>query len=654
LAGEIRATLLAATTGALAASTPAVAFDYVAGVDVHGQAEGGVTAKGVVFLDRSHDGRRQEGEPGVAGVIVSNGRDVTVTDAEGRYELPVFDNMTLMVTKPAGYATPTDENGVPQFFYHHKPEGTPEVLRYGGLAPTGPLPAEVNFPLVERVEPEAFRCVAMADTQPYANQEVGWVRDGVLASLVVRDDLADVPCLILLGDVVGDDLGLLPRMMDIFSVLGMPQYYIHGNHDYDFDATQDAHSADSWRRLYGPNYYSFEIGRVFFVALDNVIYPCTAEDHAEDDRAACGVEGEAPIYNGRVNDDQMRWLDALLAEVPEDRLVVLMSHIPLVSFFRANSGRHQTDNAAAIHALLEDRPALSLSGHAHTLEYLVAGESFAGWKEKTGVASLPFTHHVAGAASGNFFMGDFGFDGTPLAFARDGSPPGYLTIDFAGADYTITFHAANQPEDRQMALSFNTPLFRAWFAQAYEFARNPGDPEAVPPVTVHDLDDLKLFTPHELSEGVWLTANVWNGTRDTRVEVRIDGGEPMLMERTQPGEGEAQRRGVDYADPFVLQRQMTVGRNAWQSESGDPRTQGFEIWQGTSFGPRPPRSIPAWALAVSSSHLWRLRLPEDLAEGAHVAEVTAIDRAGLKWTDRIVFEVRGERPPRFWRRELWE
>jgi len=654
MAVQLKRGILAAMATALLAGGSSSAFDYVAGIDVRGAAEAASSATGTVFVDVSEDGVWQSDEPGLAGVIVSNGRDVTVTDADGRYVLPVFDNMTLMVTKPARYATPTDAAGVPQFFYHHKPEGTPEPLRYGGLAPTGPLPAEVNFPLVTRDEPESFRCVAMGDTQPYSGQEIGWVRDGVLADLAARDDLGDVPCMILLGDVMGDDLGLLPRFMDLFSVLGLPQYYVHGNHDFDFDATADAHSADSWRQLYGPNVYSFEIGRVFFVALDNVVYPCTASDRAEDDRARCGADPARPTYNGRVTDVQIQWLDALLAEVPDDRLIVLMHHIPFVSLTDADTGRHQTDNLAKIHAMVEGRPALSLSGHTHTFENLARGESFAGWEEKTGVATLPFTHLVAGAPSGNWFMGDFGFDGTPLSFGRDGTPPGYIMLDFDGTDYTITFHAANQPADRQMALSFNTPGFRAWFETAYDFAQTDDEAGAVPPVTVHDLEDQSLFTSDDLAEGVWLTANVWNGSRNTRVEARLNGDAPLEMRRTQEGAGEARRVGADYADPFAIARQMTIGRHGWQSTDGDARAQGFEAWQGTRFGPQPPQSIPAWALATGSPHLWRLKLPEDMAEGAHVAEVTVTAPAGRQWTDRIVFEVRATRPPRFWRQDVWD
>ncbi len=657
-------------TGAMALTlaAPAAAFDYVADIHVVPAGEGAApeVVRGVVFHDLSRDGARQDDEPGIAGVIVSNGREAVRTGPDGAYELPVFDNMTVMVTKPGGYATPTTADGVPRFFYHHKPEGTPQELRYGGLAPTGPLPAEISFPLVRQPESDQFSCIAMGDTQPYSNDEVGYVRDGVLDTILSRD-LTDARCMLLLGDVMGDDLGLLPRFMDTMSVAGLPQYYIHGNHDFDFDAADDADSADSWRATYGPNFYAFEIGEVFFVALDNVVFPCTAEEARPGDRERCGSTEGNPIYNGRVTEQQMQWLESTLALVPEDRLIVLMHHIPFVSFADADTGRHQTDNLAEIHALIGSRPALSLSGHTHTFEYLAAGEWFEGWQEQVGVTRLPFDHIVGGAPSGNWFFGDLGFEGTPLAFARGGTPPGFMVLDFDGAEYRMTFHAANQPADRQMALSFNTPGFRDWFTSLMEWteARDAaaGDAadaaggevqpvSATPPVTVGDLADLKLFTPEELGEGVWLTANVWAGERNTRVHAEI-GGLRYEMERTQPGAGEAALAGPEYADPFAVPRQMTVGRYAWQSASGDARTQGFELWQGERFGPGAPQSAEAWMVADNSPHLWRLRMPEDLPEGAHVAAVTAVDRHGREWTDRIVFEVRGERPPRFWRDDLW-
>lgn len=648
-----RAAMLSAVS-ILMASPGLARTDYIAGIDVIRGTGGAADAvTGAVFHDLSRDGVRQADEPGIAGVIVSNGRDVTTTGADGSYSLPVYDNMTVMVHEPAAYDVPVDANGVPQFFYHHLPEGTPETLRYGGLAATGPLPAAINFPMIRTGVDEDFSCVMMGDAQPYSNTEVGFVRDGVLDSLLDRD-LAEAECVIMLGDVMGDDLSLLPRFMNIWSVLDLPQYYIHGNHDFDFDATTDEHSADSWRQIYGPAYYSFDIGNVTFIALDNVVYPCGPEDDGPGGRDAC-ADPERAVYNGRVVERQMQWLEATLAEVPEDRLIVMMHHIPFVSFIDSNTGRHQTDNLAQIHALLAGRPAVSFSGHTHTFEYLAAGEWFEGWEEQVGVTRLPFDHVVGGAPSGNWFWGDLSFDGTPMSFARGGTPPGYMIVDFAGADFTVNFHAANQAPARQMALSFNTPQFRDWFTALYDWtdAREDGDTD-LPPVTVNDLADLKLFTPEDLGATVWLTANIWIGDRNTEVTATINGGVEIPMTRSQPGNGENILAGAEFADPFATPRQMTIGRFAWESRSGEPRAQGFEVWQGSSYGPGPAQSAETWMIADSSSHLWRLEMPADLPEGAHVIEVTARMADGRTYSDRITFEVRPERPFPYWDNTLWE
>ena len=629
--------------------------NYIAAIQVVPAADAASqTVTGVVFEDIDQDGARQDGEPGIEGVMVSNGREVVLTGADGAYSLPAYDNMTVFVTEPAGYDVPVNDHLVPQFFYHHLPAGTPEELRYGGLPATGPLPAAINFPMIPAEPTDAFSCVVMGDTQPYSNTEIGYVRDSIVIDLLAQD-LASAECMILVGDVMGDDLDLLPRFLNIMSTVGLPQYYVHGNHDFDFDATTDEHSADSWRHLYGPTYFSFDIGQVHFVVLDNVIYPCTEEDAAAgDDRARCGNPDDV-VYNGRVSDRQMTWLENNLALVPEDKLIVLMHHIPFVSFIDSNTGRHQTDNVNDIYALIGDRPALSLSGHTHTLEQLVAGEWYQGWADKVGVERLPFNHVITGAPSGNWWSQDFNVDGVPMSFARLGEPRGYMIFDFDGNGYTDRFYASNLPMDRQMSLSFNTPQFRTWYETLFAWtSEHSWEDGLIPPLTINDLDDTKLFTPAELAEGVHLAANVWNGSRHTEVEVRINGGDPVALTRTQDGDGEDIRQGAEYADPFALMRQLSVARYAFRSTDGEPRAQGFELWQGARFGPGAPQAMQTWMLADQSMHLWTWQLPGDLPVGAHVAEVTATDRHGRSFTDHIAFEVREERPGPLWRAELWE
>jgi hypothetical protein len=77
--------------------------------------------------------------------MVSNGREVVKTDKQDFYQLPAYDGMSVFVTKPADYKVPVDEYKIPQFSYHHMPDGSPE-LRFGGLKATGALPEAVNFP----------------------------------------------------------------------------------------------------------------------------------------------------------------------------------------------------------------------------------------------------------------------------------------------------------------------------------------------------------------------------------------------------------------------------------------------------------------------------------------------------------------------------
>ncbi|WP_370630941.1 metallophosphoesterase N-terminal domain-containing protein [Paeniglutamicibacter sp. Y32M11] len=103
---------------------------------------------GIVFEDENKNSTQDTNEPGLKGVSVSNGREVTTTDSQGRYELPAFENMSVFVTQPRGYQVPVDDNNVAQFSYHHLSEGSPE-LKFGGLAPTGALPQAVNFPLAK-------------------------------------------------------------------------------------------------------------------------------------------------------------------------------------------------------------------------------------------------------------------------------------------------------------------------------------------------------------------------------------------------------------------------------------------------------------------------------------------------------------------------
>ena len=207
---------------------------------------------GTVFNDKNKNSVQDVNEPGLRGVTVSNGSDVTTTDSHGRYELPAFDNMTVFVTQPRGYQVPVDEDNVAQFFYHHLPEGSPE-LKYGGIAPTGALPDKVNFPLAQSklTQSPEQHCVIGGDVQTYNQKEVEFARTGVFTDLAARTDYAGCGALFI-GDVVGDDLSLYPQTRELTAMLNGPARFLPGNHDLDFDALDGEHEFDTFRSQVRP------------------------------------------------------------------------------------------------------------------------------------------------------------------------------------------------------------------------------------------------------------------------------------------------------------------------------------------------------------------------------------------------------------------
>jgi hypothetical protein len=383
--------------------------------------------------------------------------------------------------------------------------------------------------------------------------------------------------------------------------------------------------------------------------LDNVVYPCGEDDVAQG-RTHC--EGDRPSYNGRLTETQLAWLERLIAETPEDRLIVLSTHIPLVSFVDATSGQHQTDAIERVYAMLQGREALSLSGHTHTIENHAPGQLFDGWTEQVGARPLPFRHIVAGAASGAWFQGDFSVDGVPMALQRLGAPAGHLRLTFDGTTYTERYRGARLGPERGQWVGINTPSFRDWFDAIIAWrSEEASERPPVPPRSIHDLPDPRLLTSADFDAGVWLTANVWAGSAETTVVAELPDGQQLVLERTQAGAGEAARVGAEWADPAATARQLSVARYAYESQSSDERAQGVELFRGRSYGPAPPR--PQGSIADRNMHLWRAELPE-LPVGAHRITVTSTDRHGHTLTDTITIEVRDERPLRYWRAEPWE
>ena len=399
------------------------------------------TARGRVFVDEDRDRVADPGEAGLAGVAVSNGREVILTDQEGGWSLPVEDGDVLFVTKPRDHALPTDEQGYPEFFFVHRPTGTPSELEllYEGLPPTGDLPPSVDFALWPESEPEAFEVLCFADTQPRGHRELDYLRDDVLAPLLDHPARAAL----VLGDVLYDDFAIAPRLKRLMGTLAVPWFAVPGNHDLNLHSPDDRRSLESYRRLFGPANYSFDLGQVHFVVMDDVDYAGVSES---------GSLGE---YQGAFHPEQLRWLRADLDVVPEDRLVVLAVHIPLRNDLEPDSPVLNVLESGPLFDVLAGREKLFvLAGHAHLNEHLyLDGEE--GWN-----GDRPLHQQTVGAACGAWWSGPLDDRGIPVSTQRDGSPNGVLLLEIEGTDYRTRWLSASEPVSHQMRLSLDSSPHR--------------------------------------------------------------------------------------------------------------------------------------------------------------------------------------------------
>ena len=174
------------------------------------------TAKGIVFETNA----RGERGVGLAGVLVSNGREIVRTGLDGGYSLPIEPGMAIFVIKPAGYAAPLEPaTRLPRFFYIHQPDGTPAELNltFSGLAPTGPLPDSIDFGLIRTAEPKRFDVILFTDPQPESEAEVDYIRDDVVNDLIGADAAFGITA----GDLMFDDLSLYRRYNQIIAQIGL-------------------------------------------------------------------------------------------------------------------------------------------------------------------------------------------------------------------------------------------------------------------------------------------------------------------------------------------------------------------------------------------------------------------------------------------------
>lgn len=376
---------------------------------------------------------------GVAGVPVSDGYEFVLTDANGHYAMTsAKQNGYVFYTLPSGYEPEIVDGFMPLFW-----------------APLDSSDVSVNethdFTL-RQVDNDCHTVIFAADPQIARRyNDRSFLKKGFIASLHEEvERAAGTPIhSVILGDLTWDVFWYMNNYDLTDFVADMNQFDypmilwpVIGNHDHDPSAmaraNTDWESARLWRTIMGPNYYSFNLGKVHYVVLDDIQYlnePEEGEDYPE------GVVGSRN-YRGTVTAEQLSWLSKDLELVDSSTPVVLCVHIPVWGINSSFMYKQRLSNTTSLcNKLKRFANVHIMSGHTHT-NYNAHPESYPNI----------FEHNIT-AASGSLWLPGYL---TGHHIAQDGSPAAYLRWTANGDDLRWYFKPIHEGESQMRIYDLNT------------------------------------------------------------------------------------------------------------------------------------------------------------------------------------------------------
>ena len=299
------------------------------------------------------------------------------------------------------------------------------------LALTCTLAGSVRLSGAER-QGRVLRVALVGDPQVDNPVEMGYARRSIYRDLRSRRDL---DLCIFLGDLVNDNMSLLPESLSVIDSLPFQSFMVPGNHDRDVyrgakssGSMSRPRDLSTWRKLVGYVDTSFVRGNVRFIMMNNVRH------------AAAGMTD----YVGGFTEKQKHWLDSVLVtdvargekmssgSVDRSRkpsrgkvtpaLTILATHIP----FSQMKGR---DSVLAL--IPEHTRILYVSGHTH----FVSRDD-----------SIPEV--IAGATCGSWWRGVKDSGGVPYALQSCGAPRGYFVAEIRrDGDYRLRYRCVGMDDE---------------------------------------------------------------------------------------------------------------------------------------------------------------------------------------------------------------
>ncbi len=406
-----------------------------------------------------------DGNP-LKGVVVSDGVEVVTTDENGMYQLKSAKyHRYVFISVPSGYEVKSD--GV--FPMIHKQ-----------LKSAASTLESVNFELVKADRQDNHIMLVMGDMH-LANRnndlaQFGRFTDEVNSFITANSGKKIYG--VTLGDMTWDcywtRLDLPTYKTQINHINGIQIFQTMGNHDYDQDFAGDYDTAIEYKQLIAPTYYSFNIGKVHYIVLDDI--KCTNK----------GTGSEGREYTANFVDELITWLKQDLQYVSKDTPLVLTMHAPL---------RDVNNKGKVIDLISPYETVHVLSGHTHKVTNYIESE---------------YMEHVSGAVCADWWWA--GKNNETLLSSTDGAPGGYAIWDVAGKEFKWRYKATGRPDDYQ---------FRSYDLNNVVFTKE----NLTTDINEDNLNDyIKAYPASSANE---VLVNVWNWNDKWKITITDEKGNTL-------------------------------------------------------------------------------------------------------------------------------
>lgn len=349
----------------------------------------------------------------VANVVVSDGAQSVKTDVNGEYLMKsnLADVRFVTISIPAEYEMPLRDNR-PQFFRR--------VPRYIEAA-------RADFVLKKRENPtDEFTLLLIGDPQTRGlktDNAVERFRDVLLSDVAAFNHKTEKEVYAInLGNLVYSYMTSYDDYVDVLAGAPVPMVSVIGNHDYDQRTLFETKLGTPYFESYlAPLNYSFNIGKMHFVVVNNILYNRPTDRHK---------------YKTGLENYTYQWLKNDLAHVGKETTIVLCSHAPL--FKTRNNYNEKSVNYKKYSALLSKyNKVYACAGHTHQ------NHSFDYAKAPAKYSALKNVEVITVARC-------IGMIRLNRELNRDGTPNGYMVAEVKGDKMEWYYKSVEHSRDYQM------------------------------------------------------------------------------------------------------------------------------------------------------------------------------------------------------------